>query len=78
MQASIDQTGLAALSSMGISPGEMVGTMSQLFTMVVTYGAQDRASSSVMQAGQAMATHDAVAKVEDVSRSLRIRDVLVL
>ena len=63
---------------MGNSPGEMVGTMSQLFTMVVTYGAQDLASSSVMHAGQAMATHDAVAKVGEVSRSLRIENVLDL
>lgn len=52
------------------TPGDIVGTMSQLFTIVVTYGAHDRANSSVMHAGHAMATHDAVAKVGDMSRNL--------
>jgi len=52
-------------------PGEMVGTMSALFTMVVTYGAHERASSSVMQAGHATAKHVACASSGAASRSLR-------
>jgi len=44
--------------------------MSALFTMVVTYGAHERASSSVMQAGHATAKHVACASSGAASRSL--------
>ncbi len=51
-------------------PLEMVGTMSVLLMMVVTYPEHERASSTVMQAGQAMAKHVASANSCSVSRSL--------
>lgn len=44
--------------------------MSVLLMMVVTYSEHERASSTVMQAGQAMAKHVAFAKSGAVSRSL--------